>query len=126
MSARRAFPVDAPAASEAGGRSLSIAPAPGSGGRRRERVARGIIRGDSPRYRRPLLVKTPTGQGRPELNPIEHVWDALREKSFHNRAFASMDAFEDQLRIGLLALENDWTTVKSIVAWGWIVNALLK
>ena len=62
----------------------------------------------------------------PELNPVEHVWDELREKFFHNRAFDSMDALEDQLQTGLLALENDWATVKSIVAWDWIVNALLK
>ena len=62
----------------------------------------------------------------PELNPVEHLWDELREKFFHNRAFDSMDALEDQLQTGLLALENNWTTVKSIVAWDWIVNALLK
>ncbi|GCE08150.1 hypothetical protein KDAU_54790 [Dictyobacter aurantiacus] len=27
----------------------------------------------------------------PELNPVEHVWDELREKYFHNRVFASLD-----------------------------------
>jgi transposase len=26
----------------------------------------------------------------PELNPIEHVWDELREKFFHNRVFKSL------------------------------------
>src|SRR5471030_2409779 len=26
----------------------------------------------------------------PELNPVEHLWDDLREKSFHNRVFDSM------------------------------------
>jgi transposase len=62
----------------------------------------------------------------PELNPIEHVWDELREKSFHNKAFDSLDALEDQLETGLLALENDQPRVKSIVSWDWIVNALLK
>ena len=25
----------------------------------------------------------------PELNPTEHLWDELREKHFHNRAFTS-------------------------------------
>ncbi len=62
----------------------------------------------------------------PELNPIEHVWDELREKFFHNQAFDSLDALEDQLEIGLLALENDLPRVKSIVSWDWIINALLK
>jgi transposase len=62
----------------------------------------------------------------PELNPVEHLWDELREKHFHNKAFDSIDALEDQLQTGLLALENDMPQVKSIVAWDWIVNALLK
>ena len=62
----------------------------------------------------------------PELNPVENLWDELREKYFHNKAFDSMDALEDQLQIGLLALENDWPRVQSIVAWNWIVNALLN
>ena len=62
----------------------------------------------------------------PDLNPVEHLWDELREKHFHNKAFDSMDALEDQLQTGLLALENDMPQVKSIVAWDWIVNALLK
>ena len=60
----------------------------------------------------------------PELNPVEYIWDELREKFFHNKAFNSIDALEDQLQIGLLALENDQPRVHSIVAWGWIVNAL--
>ena len=62
----------------------------------------------------------------PELNPVEHLWDELREKFFHNCAFDSIDALEDQLQIGLLALETDPTRVKSIVAWDWIINALMN
>ena len=62
----------------------------------------------------------------PELNPVEHLWDELREKFFHNKAFNSLDALEDQLQVGLRALENDMPRVKSIVAWDWIVNALLN
>ena len=34
-----------------------------------------------------------------ELNPVEHVWDELREKRFHNRVFDSLDALEDHLEI---------------------------
>ncbi|MBU2055341.1 MAG: transposase, partial [Proteobacteria bacterium] len=33
----------------------------------------------------------------PELNPVEHVWDDLREKEFHNRVFDSIDSLEDHL-----------------------------
>ena len=62
----------------------------------------------------------------PELNPVENLRDELREKFFHHKVFDSMDALEDQLQTGLLALENDWPRVQSIVAWNWIVNALLN
>ena len=62
----------------------------------------------------------------PELNPVEHIWDELREKHFHNLAFDSMDALENQLEAGLLALERDRETVKSIASWEWIITALKK
>jgi hypothetical protein len=61
----------------------------------------------------------------PELNPIEHVWDELREKFFHNRVFKSLDALEDHLTGALKTLEGDATTVGSIVSWPWIIAALL-
>jgi transposase len=60
----------------------------------------------------------------PELNPVEHLWDELREKSFHNRVFDSLDALEDPLEEALRALEKDHTRVPSITAWPWIMNAL--
>lgn len=61
----------------------------------------------------------------PELNPIEHIWDELREKSFHNRVFDSLDALEDHLELSLRALEQDHHRIRSIVAWPWIINALM-
>ncbi len=39
----------------------------------------------------------------PEVNPVEHLWDELREKYFPNRVFASLDAVEAQLCLGLNA-----------------------
>jgi transposase len=61
----------------------------------------------------------------PELNPIEHLWDELREKFFHNRVFKSLDALEDHLVLALKTLEETPHTVSSIVSWPWIVAALL-
>ncbi len=61
----------------------------------------------------------------PELNPIEHVWDELREKFFHNRVFKSLDALEDHLAHALKTLEDNPTTVDSIVSWPWIVGAFM-
>ena len=61
----------------------------------------------------------------PELNPIEHLWDQLREKFFHNRVFHCLDALEEHLEAALKALEEDAETVGSIVTWPWIVAALI-
>ncbi len=58
----------------------------------------------------------------PELNPVEHLWEDLREKFFHNRVFDSIDAMESQLVCALLAYENDAERVRSITAWDWIIN----
>ena len=62
----------------------------------------------------------------PELNPVEHIWDELREKFFHNLVFDSLDALEDQLEVALKTLEFRHETVRSIVRWPWIIDALLK
>jgi len=62
----------------------------------------------------------------PELNPVEHLWDDLREKSFHNVVFNSIDALEDHLEEALRNIENDQDRIRSIVAWPWIINALLN
>ncbi|MGQ0711789.1 MAG: IS630 family transposase [Rhodoferax sp.] len=61
----------------------------------------------------------------PELNPIEHVWDELREKYFHNRVFQSLDALEAHLVDALSSSEQDPATIASIVSWSWIVGSLL-
>ena len=60
----------------------------------------------------------------PELNPVEHLWDELREKFFHNRVFDSLDALENHLEIALREMELNSQRVRSIVAWPWILNAL--
>lgn len=62
----------------------------------------------------------------PELNPVEHIWDELREKGFHNRVFSSLDALENHLVSELARLENTPEITHSIVAWPWIINALMN
>lgn len=62
----------------------------------------------------------------PELNPVEHIWDDLREKSFHNRVFKSIEALENHLCESLKEMELDNQRVHSIVAWPWIINSLLE
>lgn len=62
----------------------------------------------------------------PELNPVEHLWDELREKYFHNKVFDSIFSLEKHLESSLLSMELDQKKVRSIVAWPWIINSLLK
>jgi transposase len=62
----------------------------------------------------------------PELNPVEHVWDEIREKFFHNKVFDSLDALEDHLCAALRLMEGNTEKVQSIVAWPWIIKALLN
>jgi len=60
----------------------------------------------------------------PELDPQEHLWEELREKYFHNRAFDSLDALEERLVEGLAHLEQHPERVRSITAWSWIITSL--
>ena len=60
----------------------------------------------------------------PELNPVEHLWDELREKSFHNRVFDSIEALEVHLENALRDMEVDRQRVHSIVAWPGIIEVL--
>jgi hypothetical protein len=61
----------------------------------------------------------------PELNPVENICEELREKYFHNRAFASLDAVEEQLLCGLSHLESHPEITRSIATCPWIINAIL-
>lgn len=70
------------------------------------------------------LIKLPPYS--PELNPVEHIWDDLREKSFHNQVFKSIDALEQHLSTSLRKMELNNQRVHSIVAWPWIINSLLN
>ncbi len=60
----------------------------------------------------------------PELNPQEHVWDELREKHFHNKAFECLPALEEQLVTGLKHLEQRPALMQSIAWWEWILNSV--
>ena len=62
----------------------------------------------------------------PELNPVEHLWDDLREKAFHNTVFESIESLETHLESSLRVLEDATNSVRSIVAWPWIINALMN
>ncbi len=58
----------------------------------------------------------------PELNPVEHLWDEIREKWFANCVFDSLNAVEDRLMDALSTLEKDTRRVRSMTAFPWILN----
>lgn len=50
----------------------------------------------------------------PELNPVEHLWEELREKHLPNKAFKSLDGVEKALCKGLRELYGDPDRVRSM------------
>jgi putative transposase len=60
------------------------------------------------------------------LNPVEQVWDEVREEWFANRAFDSMKAVEEQLITALKTLEEDAPRVASLTGFDWITTIPLN
>jgi hypothetical protein len=57
----------------------------------------------------------------PQCNPVENIWDEIREKWFPNLVFKSMQTVEDTLVMALVALENDHERTQSIAGNGLLV-----
>jgi hypothetical protein len=57
----------------------------------------------------------------PELNPVEHLWDEVREKDFANRAWNSLEEVEDQLETSFRALHQNPQRVRSITGFPWAI-----
>jgi transposase len=53
----------------------------------------------------------------PELNPVEHIWDELREKYFHNRNFLSLELLIDALCQALNTLADDVDRLRSLTSF---------
>lgn len=62
----------------------------------------------------------------PELNPAEHLWEAVREQCFANHVFADLDAVEGALTKGLVALESNLARTQSLTGFDWIVSISLN
>lgn len=50
----------------------------------------------------------------PELNPVEHIWEDLREKAMPNKAFKSLDQLEEALCHRLRELDRLPDMVRSM------------
>lgn len=56
----------------------------------------------------------------PQLNPVENLWDDLREKHFINRCFPSLTAVRQTLCTALRELHHDRQRTQSIAGFPWI------
>jgi hypothetical protein len=50
----------------------------------------------------------------PERNPVEHLWEALRENHFPNLALAALDEVVDRVCDGLKQLEANPERLRSM------------
>ncbi len=62
----------------------------------------------------------------PQLNPVEHLWEEIREKWFANYVFKNMEAVEEALVEALVTLEGDAKLVQGISGFDWIINVPLN
>jgi hypothetical protein len=69
-----------------------------------------------------LLVKLPPYC--PDLNPIEHIWDDMREKFFGNLVFKSIDAVEAQITTACQFYDSSPEVAQSITGFEWIVKPI--
>jgi len=56
----------------------------------------------------------------PELNPVEHIWDHLRENYISNRIFGSLEAVVNQVCVGLRYLHHQPDLVRSMTCFDWL------
>jgi len=56
----------------------------------------------------------------PELNPVEHIWDEIREKYFYNKAFKSLDDVENVLCKGINRLSSRPEKLKSLTNFSYM------
>lgn len=56
----------------------------------------------------------------PELNPVEHLWDHVRENFIANKIFDSLDDLEELLEGAFKHIYHNPGSIKSLVSFPWI------
>jgi len=62
----------------------------------------------------------------PQCNPVEHLWEEIREKWFENKVFNSLGAVEDVLVAALANLEKDKKKIFGLSGFEWIVSIYMN
>ena len=60
----------------------------------------------------------------PEVNPVEHIWDDIREKEFNNELFNTIDKAMDNAEIGIKRLSKNKQYLKSLTSRAHIMYTL--
>ncbi|MFA4943705.1 MAG: IS630 family transposase [Lentisphaeria bacterium] len=61
----------------------------------------------------------------PELNPVEHIWDEMREKFFANKIFNTMTKCVAQIEQAVACISS-WTDgMRKLTEWPWIKSCNL-
>lgn len=86
-----------------------------------------IIVSDQASWHKSKLLKVPENirfiylpAASPELNPVEHLWDHVRENFISNQAFDSLDALEEVLEGAFKHIYLNPDSIKSLVSFSWI------
>jgi transposase len=58
----------------------------------------------------------------PEVNPVGHIWEYIRENDFHNRQFKMLTISEDRSVDSLYGLEKNKNIVKSVAGFHWAIT----
>ena len=67
------------------------------------------------------IIVLPLPPYSPQLNPVEHIWDYIREqKKFNNYTFDSLNSVEIQLTQALKGLHQEKEEMKSMCNFKWI------
>ena len=53
----------------------------------------------------------------PEVNPVEHLWEELREKYLHNRVFSSLEELVEVLCQALSELTDEKERLRSMMCF---------
>lgn len=57
----------------------------------------------------------------PEVNPVEHLWEYIREKFFRNTLWHSLDTLENSLEGILKSLMDKKNDLQSLVGFHWAI-----
>jgi putative transposase len=57
----------------------------------------------------------------PELNPVEHLWEHIREKYLRNHGWASLEQLEQELEGILKEFTTAADTIRSLVGFHWAI-----